>query len=260
MRIARELHDLVSHHLVVVVSAQAAQQMIEHDPVAARQVMATVETSGREVLQEMRTLLGVLRASGDTRVDDPAPGTGDDEDSGGAIREVGAEDAGFAPTPGLTAVEQLISQARATGLQVTVQATGTPRPLPAPVEVWAYRIVQGALTNTLKHAHGTSVVVRLDYREQELVVTVTDNGPAGGSGAGSGAGHPAGPRIAGSGFGLVGMTERAALLGGRLHAGPGPGGGWQVTARLPLASRPGQARRSGCCWSMTSRCCALGSR
>lgn len=147
----------------------------------------------------------------------------------------------------MTAVEQLISQARATGLQVTVQATGTPRPLPAPVEVSAYRIVQGALTNTLKHAHGTSVVVSLDYREQELVVTVTDNGPAGGSGAGSGAGHPAGPRIAGSGFGLVGMTERAALLGGRLHAGPGPGG-WRSPPAFrwpPGPGRPGDPGAAG---------------
>ncbi len=195
-RIARELHDIVAHNVsVIVAQAGAAQRVFTTQPDQARQALSSIETAGREALTEMRRLLGVLRA-----------------DPGHADR---------APQPGLAQLPALLAQVARAGLPVRLATRGTPRPLPAGVQLSAYRIVQEALTNTLKHAAAAGATVVLGYRAGALELEVRDDGR----------GSPAGLA---AGQGLVGMRQRAALLGGQLTAGPGPGGGFQVTAHLPV--------------------------
>jgi signal transduction histidine kinase len=193
-RIARELHDIVAHNVsVIVAQATAARRVFDTEPEHARQVLGAIETTARQALVEMRRLLGVLHP-------DPR--------------------AERAPQPGLDQLPGLVAQIGRAGLPVELVVQGRPRPLPAGVELSAYRIVQEALTNALKHAGAARATVVLGYCAGGLELRVSDDGR----------GAPAGV-VAGQG--LVGMGQRAALLGGQLVTGPGPQGGFQVTATLP---------------------------
>jgi signal transduction histidine kinase len=194
-RIARELHDIVAHHVVVMVAqAGAAKRVLDADCDRAMDALDSIETLGREALTEMRRLLGVLWT--------------DDGDS-------------RAPQPGLDQLPALVAQIERAGLPVQVTINGTPRPLPAGVELNAYRIVQEALTNTLKHAGPTRAEVDIAYDQDSVSVCVSDQGR--GSTRDLTAGH-----------GLVSMAQRAALLGGEVTAAPTPEGGFQVKAVLPV--------------------------
>jgi signal transduction histidine kinase len=188
-----------------VVQAQALQPVVARDPEQARGLAVSIEETGREALEEMRRLLGVLRAS-----------------------DEGTDEAGLpGPQPGLDRLDALVDQVRQAGLPVTLTVTGDPGPLPQAVQLSAYRIVQEALTNVLKHAGPATAQVTLACADAELVLTVTDDG----RGAAAGLDRPALPSF---GHGLVGMRERVALFGGGLAAGPRPGGGYEVRARIPV--------------------------
>jgi signal transduction histidine kinase len=198
-RIARELHDVVAHHVsMMVVQAEAGPVVVERDPSRATGAFDSIAVTGRQALVELRRLLGVLRGSGDA-----APS--------------------LAPQPGLAEVPALVEQVGRTGLAVELVVEGEPCPLPAGVDLSAYRIVQEALTNAVRHAGPGRARVLVRYREHDLELQVTDDGN------GTGAAGPAGV-----GQGLVGMRERVNLFGGELHAGPRPGGGFAVAARLPI--------------------------
>ena len=206
-RIARELHDVVAHNVsVMVVQADGASYALDRSPERARQALAAISSTGRQALAEMRRMLGVLRsADGET---------------------------GVAPLPGIAQLGELLEQTRATGLAVSFTVEGVPAPLPGGLALAAYRIVQESLTNTRKHGGpAASAQVLLRYCEDVLVLQITDDG-YGAAAAADGAGH-----------GLTGMRERVALYNGTLHAGPLPGGGYQVTARLPVVR--GTPRQSG---------------
>lgn len=217
MRIARELHDIVAHHIsVVIIQAQSAQRQAEADPARAKSVMAEVERTGRTALEEMRRLVGVLRSG---------------ELAAGA--DVGADQAhdtisasGEAGTAGIADITGLAERMRAAGLEVTLTTTGTPPQVPDDVGLAAYRIVQEALTNALKHAHAARVTVRLDFSEG-IDITVFNDGHAQRA-------RLNGAPIPGAGRGLTGMAERAAAAGGRLTAGPHADGGFEVHATIPL--------------------------
>jgi signal transduction histidine kinase len=196
-RIARELHDVVAHSMsVMVVQAGGVRRLLHDDQEREREALLVVERIGREALTEMRRMLGVLRASGDG--------------------------AALTPQPGLEHLDLLIEQVRRSGLNVAVQVTGEPVPLPTGLGLSAYRIVQESLTNALKHGDRSSAQVRLNYGEDELEVEVID-----------GSTIVSGERN--GGHGLVGMRERVAVYGGELEAGPREGGGYRVRARLPLS-------------------------
>jgi signal transduction histidine kinase len=198
-RIARELHDIVAHNISVIVAlAGAARRVADAELEHARQALSAIELTGREALTEMRRLLGVLRT-----------------DRGVAER---------APQPGLDRLPFLLAQVEQAGLPVQLTVHGTPRPLPAGIELSAYRIVQEALTNTLKHAGTTRATVALGYHNGYLELQIRDDGHS-----------PTADLVPGQG--LVGMQQRAALLGGELAAGPGPEGGFRVMAKLPVDGR-----------------------
>ena len=196
-RIARELHDIVAHSLsVMVAQADGASYALDHDPEQARRAMGTVSQTGREALTEMRRLLGVLRAP-------EAPD-------------------GTTPQPGVEQVEELVARVRDAGLSIDLTLEGEARPLPAGAGLAAYRIVQEALTNTLKHAGPQAHAdVTIAYRDHDVEVRVDDDGRA--------------PTVNGRpGQGLVGMRERAALYGGQVETRRKPEGGYQVVASLPI--------------------------
>jgi signal transduction histidine kinase len=196
-RIARELHDVVAHHMsVMVVQAGAARAVGERDPAAAAESLRQIEASGRTGLAEMRRLLEILKA-----------------DDGGD---------GRAPQPGLAHLGELLDGMRATGLPVEAVVEGAPRSLPPGVDLSAYRIVQEALTNSLRHAGGASARVLLRYEPDAIELEIADDGPG-----------PPGDAGAPGGHGLIGMRERVQLFGGELEAGPRPGDGFLVRARLP---------------------------
>ena len=212
-RIASELHDVVTHNVsVMVVQAGAARSVLGSSPEQAREALLAVEGSGRTAMGELRHLLGLLA---------PASQEGAAE---------GAEEATLVPQPGLGQVQTLVDRVRAAGLPAELVVTEAARPLSPGVDLAAYRVVQEALTNVLKHGGGARAVVRLAYGERELVITVTDDGAP----AGYGPPGPAGSR--GAGRGLIGLRERLGLYGGELDAGPRPGGGWRVRATIPLES------------------------
>ena len=193
-RIARELHDIVAHHLSVIV-LQAAGARAAGKPAEAS--LEKIENSARQALSETRRLLGVLR--------DPD------------------EEAGLAPQPGIGDLDALAASVRAAGLPVHLVIDGDPAALPAAVDVSVYRIVQESLTNVLKHAGPARAEVTIGCAADTVTVEVTDNGTA----------EP-GRKAPAGGHGLAGMRERAAVFGGELAAGPRPGGGFAVRARLPL--------------------------
>lgn len=222
-RIARELHDVVAHSLTVMVAlADGARLTAAADPARADEAIGEVSATGREALREMRRLLGVLRAE----PGDDAPATAAAGPHTAA--QPGGEPAPLAPQPGLGQLDALVDQVRATGLDVTVTRSGAPRPLGPAAELTVYRVVQEALTNTLKHAPAASSAdVRLDFEADALALAVSDDGA------------PAAPAPAGGeGRGLAGMRERAAAFGAAIEAGPLPGGGWRVRTRLPLDGVP----------------------
>ncbi|RFU38827.1 sensor histidine kinase [Actinomadura logoneensis] len=197
-RIAREMHDVVAHNVsVMVVQADGAGYALDSDPGRARQALETISATGRTALAEMRRLLGVLR----------------DEAASGA----------YAPQPGLDELDELAEQVRAAGLPVVLERTGSPAAVSEGRALAIYRIVQEALTNTLKHGGPrTSARVTLHYGDDEVTVAVVDDG--------RGAAAP----DDGHGHGLVGMRERAAVYGGEVTAAPRMGGGFAVTARIPV--------------------------
>ena len=201
-RIARELHDVVAHNVsMIVVQAGAAARVLHGEQPDVRNALAVIAASGRETVDEMRTLLGVLRSD-----DGPA-----------ALK----------PQPGLADLEQLVSGVREAGLPVTLRIEGAPRPLPPTLDLSAFRIVQEALTNTLRHAGAARAEVTVRYEDGLVTLEIADtgHGPDGGPITGRGTGH-----------GLVGMRERAAMLGGELEAARADRGGFTVRARLPVAT------------------------
>jgi signal transduction histidine kinase len=219
LRIARELHDIVAHHVsVIVIQAQGAQRMVDRDPDRSRQAMADVERTARTALEEMRRLLGLLR---------PAEAA---DGAGGADGADPEDAAGRQPLQGLADIETLVTSMAAAGLRVTLRTTGEPRPVPEDVGLTGYRIVQEALTNVLKHAGPAQAYVLLDYGEQ-LEITVTDDGRGAAAGL-------TGTEPPGAGRGTTGMRERASMLGGQLTAGPQPGGGFCVHAAIPSPYLP----------------------
>ncbi|GHJ34689.1 sensor histidine kinase [Streptomyces sp. TS71-3] len=205
-RIARELHDVVAHNVsVMVVQADGAAYVMDSAPDQAKRALETISGTGRQALAEMRRLLGVLR-------------TGEPEDS---------ED--YVPQPDVGQLDELIEQVRTAGLPVDYKVEGTPRPLPSGVELTAYRIVQEALTNTRKHGGpDVGASVRLVYFDDGLGLLVEDDG--------KGAPHELyeDGGADGRGHGLIGMRERIGMVGGTLDAGPRPGGGFRISALLPL--------------------------
>ena len=204
-RIARELHDVVTHHVsVIVIQAGAALLALDRRPEDARTALEAIDGSGRTALADMRRMLGIL-----------------------APDRVGGGDAVPAPMPGLDRLGELLEQVRGAGLRTELSVVGTPRPLDAGVELSAYRIVQEALTNTLKHAPDARAAVTIRYGLDALEVEVVDDGGSGRASNGSLA-HPGDP-----GQGLIGMRERVAVFGGTLEAGP-HGAGFRVAARLPV--------------------------
>jgi signal transduction histidine kinase len=213
VRIARELHDIVAHHMSVVsLQSGVAQYVLDSDLPTARSAISAAGDASREALTEMRRLLDVLR------VDDVA-------------------DSDYAPQPGIAALDELVARTRAAGVPVEVVVTGHARPLAPGPDLCAYRVVQESLTNVLKHAGPAAARVELDYGERTLTLTVRDDGAGARAPGASPASH-----------GIRGMRERAELYGGVLTAGPLPEGGFAVVLRLPISepisepvSAPGSA-------------------
>ncbi|MGW7098462.1 sensor histidine kinase [Streptomyces sp. NPDC054838] len=208
-RIARELHDVVAHNVsVMVVQADGAAYVMDVAPEQAKEALQTISGTGRQALAEMRRLLGVLR-------------TGEPQES---------ED--YVPQPDVEQIEVLVEQVRAAGLDVDFAVEGAPRRLPSGVELTAYRIVQEALTNTRKHGGPEAKAsVRLVYFDDGLGLLIEDDG--------RGAAHELyeDGGVDGAGHGLIGMRERIGMVGGTLDAGPRPGGGFRISALLPLKKR-----------------------
>ncbi|MET8505397.1 sensor histidine kinase [Streptomyces sp. NPDC004787] len=205
-RIARELHDVVAHNVsVMVVQADGAAYVMDSSPETAKQALETISSTGRQALAEMRRLLGILR-------------TGEHQEAGE-----------YVPQPDVRQIEDLVEQVRGAGLAVDFKVEGTPRPLPSGVELTAYRIVQEALTNSRKHGGpDVGASVRLVYFDDGLGLLVEDDGRGAPQemyedGGADGRGH-----------GLIGMRERVGMVGGTLDAGPRPGGGFRISALLPL--------------------------
>ena len=197
-RIARELHDVVAHSIsIMVLQARGGRRALEAEPADAREAFSTIERTGRQALDEMRRLLGMLRGSD--------------------------EAIALAPQPSLRELDGLVEQMQAAGLPVQVAIEGEARELPSSVDLSAYRIAQEALTNALKHAGPARARILLRYGADDLELEITDDGPGTGDGTGPG-------------YGLVGMRERVSVYGGELQAGRRPGGGYALRVRLPLGS------------------------
>ena len=291
LRIARELHDVVAHSMsVIAVQAGYGQYVIDSQPCDARAALGAIQATSREALDEMRRMLGALRQADDADV--RADGTGTDGTGrtvpgadGAGADGAGADGAGAVapdgpgaplfPAPGLADLDRLVARTAGAGVRVDVTCFGQPHDLPASIDRSAYRIIQEALTNVVKHAQTGSCRVLLGRRDDELTIEVTDNGagmPAGEL-AGAGVSHhgaaapngtalmsrngaarhgvgildgvpaePAAPPVPGAlpgvlpgaGHGIIGMRERVTLLGGEFSAGPLPGYGFRVSARIPL--------------------------
>jgi signal transduction histidine kinase len=272
LRIARELHDVVAHSMsVIAVQAGYGQYVIDTQPADARDALGAIQATSREALDEMRRMLGALRQAYETDQREVAaraardPGAGEEvgdpagDSAGGSAGGSAGDSAGVAgaaplsPAPGLADLDRLISRTASAGVRVDVTRCGQPRDLPASIDLSAYRIVQEALTNVVKHARTSSCRVLIGYGQDELILEVTDNGA--GLPAMAGAGVPGNslalggggpvllaesapgwraPDVAGSGHGIIGMRERVSLLGGEFSAGPLPGYGFQVSAHIPL--------------------------
>jgi signal transduction histidine kinase len=299
LRIARELHDVVAHSMsVIAVQAGYGQYVIDTQPADARNALGAIQATSREALDEMRRMLGALRQADETDQRNAGSSTarGADDGSAGAVGTRGgggtpgavdseadgsyggagsygrAGSAPLYPAPGLADLDRLLSRTASAGVRVDLTRCGQARELPASIDLSAYRIVQEALTNVVKHARTSSCQVLIGYGHDELVLEVTDNGAGLPAMAGAGISHhghtlavaggfanDTGPEaggpvllamnaapgwntsgeIGGSGHGIIGMRERVSLLGGEFSAGPMPGYGFRVSAHIPLP--PGSA-------------------
>ncbi len=200
-RIARELHDVVAHYVsVIVIQADAAQGAAAEDPTQVREALDSIANLARRSMDEIRTVVGVLRTTEEA-------------------------DAETEPQPGLDALDELIERTRNAGLDVELSVRGTTSGVPAALELSAYRIVQESLTNVLKHAGAQPTRVSVTYGPAEIMIDVTNDGIVSDE-------HPR------PGNGIIGMQERVALFHGDLHAGPRPDGGWIVRARLRTTRMP----------------------
>jgi signal transduction histidine kinase len=207
LQIARELHDMVAHSIgIIAIQAGAGHRVFDASPDQARDALAAIEATSRETLSGLRRMMTGLRRA------EPGPGPGQ---------------APLGPAPGLADIEQLAAMTLETGVQVDVDWHGSQEPLPADIDLSAFRIIQEAVTNVVRHAGTSQCRVLIDQQDGQLSIEVTDSGRGGSA--------------AGTGYGISGMRERAALLGGDFSAGPRPGGGFRVTARLPLPA-PASAR------------------
>ncbi len=204
LRIARELHDVIAHSMsVIAVQSAVGNHVIDSQPAEARQALAAIEATSRSALTEMRRLLGVLRQEGEPR-------------------------GSLTPAPGLADLSALAGQVRDAGLTVWINVDGQRGAIPPGIDLSAYRIIQEALTNVIKHAAAASASVTIRYRPDSVTVEIADEG------AGTPAAGVPAPR-AGSGHGIIGMRERVAVFGGEFSAGPGPDGGFRVRACFPVA-------------------------
>lgn len=199
-RIARELHDVISHDVSMMVLAASVERRVRPEDDATTQTLATIESTGREALAELRRMLGVLRHT---------------------------EESPLQPQPGIAQLPQLVEEARAAGVPVELVVEGEPATIPPGLDIAAYRIVQESLTNAAKHATGSPVTARVSWGADSLEIDVTNDGARPAVGV---------PLPRGGGHGLVGMQERVSLFGGTLEAGVGQDGGFRVKARLPLAA------------------------
>ena len=200
LRIARELHDIVAHSIgIIAIQAGSGRRVFDARPDEARDALATIEATSRETLSGLRRMVTGLRRA------DPEPGPGQ---------------APLDPAPGLAGIERLAAMTLDAGVQVDVDWHGSREPLPADIDLSMFRIIQEAVTNVVRHAGTGQCQVCIGRQEGQLSIEVTDSGRGG--------------SVAGTGYGITGMRERAALLGGDFSAGPRPGGGFRVAARLPL--------------------------
>ncbi|MEU4410199.1 histidine kinase [Streptosporangium sp. NPDC023963] len=201
-RIAAELHDVVTHNVsVMVIQAGAARKVMDVEPEQSKQALLAIESGGRAAMAELRHVMGLLAGPGGERLDGPSDG--------------------LEPQPGLDQLDALVERVRAAGVPVSVEVS-SPGPLPPGVDLAAYRVVQEALTNTIKHAAGAAASVTIGHDGDWLEIEATDTGGT----------RSAGPRT-GDGRGLIGLRERLAVYGGTLYAGRTAGGGFQLKARVP---------------------------
>lgn len=208
LRIARELHDMVAHSIgIIAIQAGAGGRVIDTQPGQAKDALTAIEATSRETLAGLRRMLTGLRRA------EPEVGPG-------AVAEGGQAQAPRDPVPGLADIGRLTATTLDAGVLVEVDWHGSRAPLPADIDLSAYRIIQEAITNVVRHAGTSQCRVSVDRQDDQLSIEVVDNGRGG--------------AITGTGFGIVGMRERAGLLGGDFSAGPRPGGGFRVSARLPV--------------------------
>ncbi|GIE53819.1 ATPase [Amorphoplanes nipponensis] len=213
VRIARELHDVVAHHMSVIsVQAGLARYVLRTDPQTAEAALGTVLAADGEALDEMRRMLALLRAADDGPAEPPA----------------------YAPAPGLLGLPDLIERVRTAGVPIRLDVTGRPRPLPPGIQLCVYRVVQEGLTNVLKHAAPATATVTLDYGPDRITATVRDDGA-----------RREAPATGRPGQGLIGMRERAMLYGGTADAAPLPGGGFEVRLVLPLPAHGAEGEGAG---------------
>jgi signal transduction histidine kinase len=204
LRIARELHDMVAHSIgIIAIQAGAGRRVFDARPGEARDALAAIEATSRETLSGLRRMVTGLRR---------------------AELEPGQGQAPLGPAPGLADIDRLTAMTLDVGVKVEVDWRGTWAPLPADIDLSAFRIIQEAVTNVVRHAGTGQCQVVIDQQDGRLSIEVTDNGRGGGA--------------AGTGYGITGMRERAELLDGDFSAGPRPGGGFRVAARLPLPAPP----------------------
>ncbi|WP_052440926.1 sensor histidine kinase [Streptacidiphilus anmyonensis] len=221
LRIARELHDMVAHSIgIIAIQAGVGSRVLDSQPEEARAALQAIEATSRETLSGLRRTLVALRQA------DPAPGS---------------LLAPLAPAPGLDDVDKLAATTTEAGIRVDVAWHGERRPLPGDIDLSAFRIVQEAVTNVVRHSGARSCRVSIDYGAEQLALEIVDDGRVGGPLGGPHSTHGSG---AGSGFGITGMRERVSLLHGEFGAGPRPEGGFRVTARLPLPRGGREAENS----------------
>ena len=200
LRIAREVHDIVAHSIgIIAIQAGSGRSVFDASPAEARDALAAIEATSRETLSGLRRMMTGLRRA--------EPGSGPGQ-------------APLDPAPGLADIDRLAAMTLEAGVQVEVEWLGSPEPLPADIDLSAFRIIQEAVTNVVRHAGTDRCLVWIDQQDGQLAIEVTDSGRGGSA--------------AGTGYGITGMRERAALLGGDFSAGPRPGGGFRVAARLPV--------------------------
>lgn len=203
LRIARELHDMVAHSIgIIAIQAGSGRRVCDASPAGARDALAAIEATSRETLSGLRRMMTGLRHA-----------------ESGSMGP-GPAQAPLGPAPGLADIDRLAAMTQDAGVQVEVEWLGSRDPLPADIDLSAFRIIQEAITNVVRHAGTDRCLVWIDQQDGYLSIEVTDSGRGG--------------SVAGTGYGITGMRERAALLGGDFSAGPRPGGGFRVAARLPL--------------------------